>query len=47
MLPNLANKVSLVTGSTAGIGLAAVKGLAKCGSNVIMTGFGDESKINE
>jgi 3-hydroxybutyrate dehydrogenase len=40
------NKVALVTGSTSGIGLATAHALAKRGVNIIVTGFGDETLIN-
>ena len=38
-------KTALVTGSTAGLGLAAVSALAEKGCNIIMTGLGDPSEI--
>jgi len=38
-------KVSLVTGSTSGIGLACAHALAKRGVHLIITGFGDETRI--
>jgi NAD(P)-dependent dehydrogenase (short-subunit alcohol dehydrogenase family) len=40
------NKVALVTGSTSGIGLATAHALAKRGVNIIVTGFGDETLVN-
>ena len=42
MLANLAGKVSLITGSTSGIGLATAKVLAKAGSNISLCGLGDK-----
>ena len=35
---DLTNKTALVTGSTAGIGLAIAKGLAQAGATVIVNG---------
>jgi len=43
---NLTNKVALVTGSTAGIGLATAKGLLAEGASVILNGR-SQQKINE
>ncbi len=43
MIPNLAGKVSLVTGSVSGIGKAVVENLAKCGSNIVLNGLGDKN----
>ena len=47
MLANLAGKVSLITGSTSGIGLATAKVLAKAGSNISLSGFGDKKEIEK
>jgi 3-hydroxybutyrate dehydrogenase len=41
----LAGKVSLVTGSTSGIGLGIARALAGAGSAVILNGFGDADEI--
>jgi 3-oxoacyl-[acyl-carrier protein] reductase len=38
MLPKLANKVALVTGSTRGIGLVTANYLAKAGANICLNG---------
>lgn len=35
---DLSNKTAVVTGSTAGIGLATAKGLAECGATVVVNG---------
>ncbi len=42
----LSGKLSLVTGSTSGIGLGVARQLAKAGSNIIFNGFGDMTEIN-
>mmetsp|Transcript_24901 Transcript_24901/g.35765 ORF Transcript_24901/g.35765 Transcript_24901/m.35765 type:complete len:261 (+) Transcript_24901:7-789(+) len=44
---SLAGKLSLITGSTSGIGLGIARSLAKAGSNVVLNGFGDESTIQK
>jgi 3-hydroxybutyrate dehydrogenase len=41
----LAGKVSLVTGSTSGIGLGIARALAAAGSAVMLNGFGDAAEI--
>jgi 3-hydroxybutyrate dehydrogenase len=41
----LEGKVSLVTGSTSGIGLGIARALAAQGSNVVLNGFGDADEI--
>ena len=43
----LEGKVSLVTGSTSGIGLAIARALAAHGSAVVLNGFGDRQEIAE
>ena len=43
--PTLAGKVSLVTGSTSGIGLGIARALAAAGSAVILNGFGRAEEI--
>jgi 3-hydroxybutyrate dehydrogenase len=37
----LAGKVSLVTGSTSGIGLGIARALAAAGSEIVLNGFGE------
>ena len=41
----LAGKVSLVTGSTSGIGLGIARALAAAGSEVVLNGFGKPEEI--
>ena len=43
----LAGKVSLITGSTSGIGLGIARALAAAGSDVVLNGFGAASDIAE
>lgn len=44
-MANLAGKLSLVTGSTSGIGLGIAKSLAKAGSNLVINGFGTSTEV--
>ena len=41
----LADRVSLITGSTSGIGLGIARALAKAGSAVVLNGFGAAAEI--
>lgn len=43
--PTLQGKVSLVTGSTSGIGLGIARALARAGSAVVLNGFGSADDI--
>ena len=43
--PSLTGKVSLVTGSTSGIGLGIARALAGAGSDVVLNGFGKPEEI--
>jgi len=43
--PSLAGKVSLVTGSTSGIGLGIARSLAAAGSEVVLNGFGKPEEV--
>jgi 3-hydroxybutyrate dehydrogenase len=40
----LSGKVSLITGSTSGIGLGIAHALAGSGSDVVLNGFGDQMR---
>ena len=40
-------RVALITGSTSGIGLACAKALAERDVDIILTGFGEESLIED
>ena len=44
---SLEGKVSLVTGSTSGIGLGIARALAAAGSSVVLNGFGKPEDIAE
>ena len=41
----LAGKVSLVTGSTSGIGLGIARALAAAGSEIVLNGFGKPEEV--
>jgi 3-hydroxybutyrate dehydrogenase len=41
----LASKVSLVTGSTSGIGLGIARALAAAGSEIVLNGFGKPEEV--
>jgi len=43
----LAGKVSLITGSTSGIGLGIARALAAAGSDVVLNGFGLAAEIGK
>jgi 3-hydroxybutyrate dehydrogenase len=43
--PSLAGKVSLVTGSTSGIGLGIARALAAAGSEIVLNGFGKPEEV--
>ncbi|HKS61759.1 MAG TPA: SDR family NAD(P)-dependent oxidoreductase, partial [Xanthobacteraceae bacterium] len=45
--PSLDGKVSLVTGSTSGIGLGIARALAAAGSAIVLNGFGRPEDIVE
>ena len=42
---SLKDKVSLITGSTSGIGLGIARALADAGSDVVLNGFGKPEEI--
>lgn len=44
--PEEGGKSALVTGSTSGIGLACARALARRGINVVITGFGDRTTVD-
>jgi 3-hydroxybutyrate dehydrogenase len=44
-LRQLTEKVSIITGSTSGIGLGIARALAQAGSNIMLNGFGDAKAI--
>src|SRR5262245_1694950 len=44
---SLAGKVSLVTGSTSGIGLGIARALAAAGSEVVLNGFGKPEEVED
>jgi hypothetical protein len=44
--PRLNGKVSLITGSTSGIGLGIARALAAAGSAVVLNGFGKPEEIH-
>jgi 3-hydroxybutyrate dehydrogenase len=46
-MSDLKGHVSIVTGSTSGIGQAMAKALAAQGSNIVINGLGDPAKIEE
>ena len=43
----LAGKVSLVTGSTSGIGLGIARALAAAGSEIVLNGFGKPEEVTD
>jgi 3-hydroxybutyrate dehydrogenase len=43
----LEGKVSLITGSTSGIGLGIARALAKAGSRVVLNGLGSAAQVAE
>ena len=45
VVPSLKGKVSLITGSTSGIGLGIARALAGAGSDVVLNGFGKPEEI--
>ena len=46
-VPSLKGRVSLVTGSTSGIGLGIARALAAAGSAVVLNGFGKPEEVSE
>ena len=45
VVPSLKGKVSLITGSTSGIGLGIARALAGAGSDVVLNGFGKPEEV--
>ena len=43
----LTGKVSLITGSTSGIGLGIARALASAGSDIVLNGFGKPERVAE
>jgi 3-hydroxybutyrate dehydrogenase len=43
----LAGKISLITGSTSGIGLGIARALAAAGSDIVLNGFGKAAEVSE